>query len=498
MRENHPGRPEAIVRREFARRAAAFSFGCAASFTGAKIRAADLAASDVIGSLSAFMSKAADTPLPPAVVEKVKFSLLDTCAAILSGSQLPPGRFAIDFARSYGGPAISMVGGSNVLCGPIEAAAANGILAHADETDDTHPPSQSHPACSVVPSALAIGEKHRISGEHFVRAIALGYDIGPRVTMTLGGLQYRAQSHRSTHSIAGTFGSAAAAGCAAKLSAVQMRWLLSYASQQASGIASWQRDPDHIEKAFDFGGMPARNGVTAALMVEAGGTGVSDVFTGADNFFQAYAPGSNPSGLIDQLGERFEVLRTEYKKWTVGSPIEAVLDAMENLVQKRGVQADQVKQVRVRVATNEASVVDNRDIPSICLQHMVAVMLVDRKVTFDATHDIARMKDPEILKQRAKVLLMPDEDLERLMPRRIAVVTIVQNDGRELSERVDAVRGTSANPMSKEDIVSKARDLIVPVMGAARTGRLIETVFAIEKVRDITELRPLLQATVAG
>ena len=95
-----------------------------------------------------------------------------------------------------------------------------------------------------------------IDGARFLRAIALGYDIGTRFTITLGKLEYMVASHRSTHALAGLFGSAAAAGCAASLNTEQMQWLLSYAAQQASGLASWQRDTDHIEKAFDSQACP--------------------------------------------------------------------------------------------------------------------------------------------------------------------------------------------------------------------------------------------------
>src|SRR6476620_4270305 len=102
------------------------------------------------------------------------------------------------------------------------------MLAHSDETADTNPPSQSHPGCAVVPAALALGEKFGGDGGRFLRAVALGYDVGPRVTATLGKLQYMVGSHRSTHSLSGSFGSAAAAGCAAGLNTQQMRWLLSY------------------------------------------------------------------------------------------------------------------------------------------------------------------------------------------------------------------------------------------------------------------------------
>src|SRR5438046_3575888 len=203
-----------------------------------------------------------------------------------------------------------------------------------------------------------------------------------------------AETHRSTHSLSGTFGSPGAAGCAANLNAQQMRWLLSYTAQQASGLASWQRDTDHIEKAFDFGGMPARNGVTAALLVQAGGTGVDDVFSGADNFFQAFVPKNDPAMLVDKLGERYEITRTNVKKWTVGAPIQAPLDALDNLLRQHRFDPDQVKQVVVRVATNEATIVNNREIPDICLQHLCAVMLLDKTVNFKSAHEQARMPDP--------------------------------------------------------------------------------------------------------
>ena len=298
--------------------------------------------------LSSYMAAAAERQLPPDVVEKTKHHILDTFAAMISGSDLPPGRAAIAFARAVGGDTTGTVAGSLVLCGPLEAALANGVLAHSDETDDSHGPSQSHPGSAVVPAALAAAEKFGGDGTGFMRAVALGYDIGPRVTMALGGVKFRSESHRSTHSIAGTFGASAAAGCVARLNAQQMRWLLDYAAQQASGFAAWERDTDHIEKGFVFGGMPARNGVTAALVVSLGWNGVDDVFSGEDNFFEAMSPTGDPATLVDRLGERYEVTRTDIKKWTVGSPIQAPLDALDNLLRRRPFEADQVQRVVVR------------------------------------------------------------------------------------------------------------------------------------------------------
>ena len=445
--------------------------------------------------LSSYMSDARNRPLPADALEKTKHHTLDTLAAMISGSRLAPGKLAIQFARANGGEKIATVAGSDVVCGPMEAALANGMLAHSDETDDTHAPSQSHPGCAVVPAALAAGEKFGIGGTAFLRAIALGYDIGPRVTMTLGALAYMDESHRSTHSISAEFGAAAAAASAASLNAQQMRWVLDYAAQQAGGIAAWQRDTEHIEKSLVFAGFGARSGVTAALLIQAGGTGIGDIFTGADNFFAAYNPKADPEKLIEKLGERYEVTRTSIKKWTVGSPIQAPLDALEIMFKKRQFTADQVRSVVVRVATNEASIVNNREIPDICLQHMVAVMLLDKTASFKAAHDVPRMKDAAVLRERAKVQLIPDEELQKRLPQREAVVELTLADGTKLTERVEAVRGSAENPMNREEIVAKSRDLIQPILGTERSNKLIEKILNAEGVKDIRELRPLLQAS---
>jgi 2-methylcitrate dehydratase PrpD len=451
------------------------------------------ASGSVMNALSTYMSEAAQRALPDEATERTKHHILDTLAATISGSNLLPGQRALQFARSYGGREISTVVASKILCGPIEAALTNGMLSHADETDDSHSPSQSHPGCAVIPAALAVGEQFGISGTHFLRAVALGYDVGPRVTMTLGGQQFEAASHWSTHSISPLFGAAAAASCAASLSAQQMRWMLGYTAQQSSGLGSWNRDTEHIQKAFHFGGMTARSGVTSALLVQSGWTGVDDLFSGKDNFFQAYNPHADPYGLIDKLGERYEIARTNIKKWPVGSPIQAALDALEIIRKQRPFDADQVQQIVVRLATDEAAIVNNREIPDICVQHMLAVALLDKTVTFASAHDSARLKDPATLRERAKINLLSDEELERLMPLRVAVLEVTLTDGTHLNGRVDNVRGTPENPMTRDEIIAKARDLITPVLGAPKCTNLIGKVFDLERVTNIRELRSLLQ-----
>ena len=466
----------------------------AASIAAAAPFPRDAVAADEIGPvmarLSAYMADAAQRPLPERAARDTRHHILDTFAAMVSGSELPPGRAALRFARAYGGGKTATVAASDLLLGPIEAALVNGALAQADETDDNYSAGGAHPGCAVVPAALAMGEAVGVDGTRFLRAVALGYDIGMRAMKTILG----ATVLRDTHGIVGTFGAAAAAGAIAGFDAEHMRWLIDYASQQAAtGFGAWQRDSEHIEKSFVFGAMNARNGITAALLIQSGWTGVADVFTGHENFFQSYAAKADPNGLIDGLGERFEVSDTIIKKWSTGGPIQSPLDALANLRRQRALSADQVKEIVVRLSTSAAPKVDNSQSPDLCLQYLAAVLLLDGAVSFRAAHDTARMTEPAVMRERAKVTVVAEEALEKLLPKRVAIVEVTLADGTRLAERNDTVRGTPENPMSEDEIVAKARDLVTPVLGADKCGRLVDGVLGLERVKDVRELRPLLQ-----
>jgi len=446
-----------------------------------------------IEKLADYIASALEQPLPPEVAEKTRFHVLDTIAAMVTGAKLGPGVAAIRYVRSQGGTPESLVIGSDVVTTAVNAAMANAMLAHADETDDSHAPSLTHPGCAIVPAALAMAERENASGESLLRAVTLGYDVGCRIARAMGGISARGMHGHATHSIGPMFGATATAAALAGLDAKGVRHALAYTSQQASGVTSWARDAEHVEKAFVFGGMPARSGVTSALLVQLGWNGIDDIFSGAHNFFDAYAPDPKPEVLIDGLGDRYEVMRTDIKKWSVGTPIQAPLDCLELARGKRPFEADDVQEVVVRLAPIVALVVDNRDIPDICLQHMVAVMLIDKTASFEAAHDKGRMQDATILRQRAKVRLVPDSTLDRFLPVRVAAVEVTLTDGTRLTEQVEAVRGTPRNPMSREEVVNKATDLIAPVLGDDKTTRLVETIFGIERLGSVRALGPLLQ-----
>jgi 2-methylcitrate dehydratase PrpD len=148
----------------------------------------------------------------------------------------------------------------------------------------------------------------------------------------------------------------------------------------------------------------------------------------------------------------------------------------------------------VRLGPVMGSVVNNREMPDICVQHMLAVMLIDQTASFAAAHDKARMQDPAVLKQRAKIQLILDPDIEHnAEEQREAVVEITLTDGAQLREHITAVRGTAANPMNRGEVIAKCRDLLTPVLGPSNTTKLIAKALDLENIKNIGELRPLLQ-----
>ncbi len=448
--------------------------------------------SPLIRTLASYIARAPRRALPRAVTERAKLHLLDTLAAMLSGSRLLPGRRAIAFAAAQGGAREACVIGSRTVTSAVNAALANGMHGHSDETDDTYYLALVHPGCSIVPAARAMAERERAGGTALLRAMVLGYDLCARVSQALGLERFRSRGH-STHSFGGTFGSAAAAGALARLDADRVRYLLSYAAQQASGLSCWARDTEHIEKAFHFGDMPARNGVTAAIMVGMRFTAVEDVFSGDRSFFHAFGATARPQRLVEGLGREYELMNTAIKRWPVGYPIQAPLDAVSNLIAAHGIRAADVERAVVTIDEQGARTVNRRKMANINIQHLVAMMLIDGEITFEAAHDEARVHDPEILRLKRRIELAGSAALSRARTTQ-AIVEIVTRDGRRLRHHTRAVRGTATNPMSRDEVAAKSRDLLVPVIGARRTQRLIDTVWRIERVGDMRQLRPLLQA----
>lgn len=442
--------------------------------------------------LAEYLSAAPGTPLPPEVIHKTKHHVIDTIAAMVSGARLPAGVRGLAYVAGDADAASALVGGGRTT--PVDAALANGMSAHADETDDSHARSISHPGCAVVPAALAIGDFRRSTGEQILRAVAAGYDTGTRVVLSLGKPVLDTESSgRSTHAYCGLFGATASASTLFGFTEEQARHALSYAAQSASGVTSWVRDPNHVEKAFVFAGMPATNGVRAAALVASGCDGVSDVFTGVPNFLDALSTDVRREELADGLGERYEIMHTNIKKFAVGSPAQAAVQAMLELVEEERIDPTHVANIRIVLPHDLCRVVDDRSMPDICCQYLVAGTLVDRAFTFAMAHDDDRMTDPVIAALRARTDLVPDPEKAGV---RTADVTVTLSDGSIRQRYVGAVRGTVDDPMTDDEVTAKAVDLMEPVLGTPATAELMERLWSLDACADITDVTGMLTADV--
>ena len=277
-----------------------------------------------------YIAKTLDRELPAEIIATTKLHVLDTLAAIVYGTRLKAGDLAARYVDSLGGKPQATVIGTGIVTSTVNAAFANAMAGHADETDNVNEIGPLHPGCGAVSAALATGELAGRTGNDLLRAVAVGYDIGARMVSALGVHQF--SKRYSPSCLTTTFIAAAAAAAMLRLDSRQVRHTFSYAVQQASGMGIWSRDPEHVEKAFDNTGMGARNGVMAATMVGFGFTAVEDPFSGEPSAFTALADKPAPEELLAGLGSSYAVSSSAIKKWGVGAPLQSVLDAVAALL----------------------------------------------------------------------------------------------------------------------------------------------------------------------
>lgn len=431
--------------------------------------------------LADYIANALPAQLNQGVLVRARCHLLDTMAAILSGRFLPAGKFGYDFAQAQEQAGCSTLLGSKIRVSAEYAAFANAMAAHADETDDSHILGRFHPGCAVIPVAISVAEECDVSAEAMLKAIVLGYDIGARSTKALGFSSPKTTVF-STHSFGALFGAAATAGALYGLNPTQVEFLMSFSVQQASGLSYWNRDPDHIEKSFDFGAKAARNGIFAARLAKAGMTGPSRPITGPKGYLEAFAESPSPEAFVERLGTHFEIEHSTIKKWPVGSPIQSVLDAVEVLFGCRPVHLDEVKSITIQVPSNRFHVINDRKMPAVCCQHLVALALTDGKVGFENSHSLDRMTDHMVHAWRKKINLIPDEALTLSYPERQAIVTVEMINGNQLRHHAKVVRGTPDSPMNPDEIQVKVGDILagcLPDGGKKLMGMCFQDTFEI-------------------
>jgi 2-methylcitrate dehydratase PrpD len=252
---------------------------------------------------------------------------------------------------------------------------------------------------------------------------------------------------------------------------------------------------EHIEKAFDFAGMPARSSVTSATMVEAGFTGVWDVFEGFNNLFDSYTVNHDRAAFLNELGSRYEVMLTNIKRYCVGSPIQAPVDSLLNIMREHGVGPDDLDRMVAVTANGENRLTGaEQSMPDINMRYLLAVSLLDGDLTFEAGHDVQRMKDAKVVDITNRIEVRADPSLVTLESPRQGGIEFTTKDGREFRNHVVVVRGAMESPLTSDEVEAKERDLLTGVLGQDRTDRLIAASWDLESLQSVRDLRPLLTA----
>jgi 2-methylcitrate dehydratase PrpD len=196
--------------------------------------------------------------------------------------------------------------------------------------------------------------------------------------------------------------------------------------------------------------------------------------------------------MVAGLGSRFFVTETAIKPFSVGYPIQAPLDAFLKLRREHGLSERNVESIVVRLPEDGARVVNNRSMPDVNCQHIIAMALVDGGVSFEDSHSYERMADPKVRAAKERVQLIADRELMDPAAPRSGKVEVKLHDGRTVSHFTRHAPGTKENPLETQSVNEKARVLMAPVLGEERTEGLIRAVNALEGLADVRSLRPFL------
>ncbi|MGH1351128.1 MAG: MmgE/PrpD family protein [Methyloligellaceae bacterium] len=445
--------------------------------------------------LSHYIATSQSSDIPADILELGKRHILDTLASLLVSAKLKPAKLAQDFALIHGGSASdATILTTNKKTTILDAVFANAMTAHAAEINDFCPSAFVQPGPPILSTLISIGETIHCSGDALLRALVTGYEVACRFPKALGIANLR-DGGLSNHGFAPVFGGAAAASSMLGIPENKISDVLAYCVQQASGSYNWMRDEEHIEKAFVFAGMPARNGAAAALLVHNGFTGTGDPLQGSPGWLQSVlfvGPESDMdrNKLIDGLGADFQMPLVAYKRYPVGGPTQPSVEAMLHLVK----QVDPEKVVKIEIKMpGKPEIFANAKMPALNLPYLCSVILEDGKLDFHAAQSHERFHSDSIRQKMSRVSVLYDGSMEREPRTEPAKVSMTLKDGSTKEHFVEHVLGYPTRPMSREDVEQKALELIVPVIGEQRAKNLVETIWNIETMTDIADLVPMLE-----
>lgn len=453
---------------------------------------------ELTAELSRFIAESGSAHWPEDVLELGRRHILDTIASIVVCGGRDVARLSREFAMSQSG---GVAGGAPILGTRLRASLpdavfASAMTAHGAEINDFCPSAFVQPGPSVVSTGLCVAAVDHAPGAALLRAVIAGYELTCRLPKALG-IEHGRRLGYSSHGYGPVFGAAATVASLRRYREATVMHMLSYCAQQASGSLQWLLDVGHVEKSFVFAGMPARNGVHAALYAEAGFTGVPDSLDAdggwlTSRLFNAEDSDFNPSYLVEDLGIRFELPLVAYKRFPVGGPAQPVVQALLELAPR--VRREDIAGIEIHMP-GKVDVFANAAMPALNLPYLCSVILIDGALTFDAADSLQRRStDTQVRELMARVSVTHDPEQEAIPRKESARVTVRLHEGRSESVFVEHVRGYPANPMTRADVEAKARELIGSVLGPARTEAIVQLTWNIDELPDAAALAAAIVA----
>lgn len=416
--------------------------------------------------------------LPPAVVAKLKWLLLDGVAAMAMGGRRDEGRRLVDLAAAGGadGGPCTVVGSAHAASF-TEAALLNTALAQIQDCNDVRRIARrdggsNHPGRCVVPVAVTVGEHARLSGRELVEVLAVGYEVVSRVDT---------QILKHEHSSA----TGAMVGRALGMGRAELRRAVALA--HISFPARLQFAP--LEDDYLVNGLIASAAVDAARLSRVG-TGVP-----ASRYKAALG---TPFPEASASADAYAVASVSIKPYPCCRALHGAIDLALEVRDEDGVRAEDVERIEVRVGNKRDQVFPPvpPDAPYKACQfsvpYVVACALLDGGVG-EASFERARIAAPDVQAMQAKVEVVRDERLA-YNPVGIAafmrptVVRVTTTDGRTIERSTTSPRGSRFNPMSETELARKFVAWAGPSLGTRQADRTIRAVMELEDLDDVSTL----------
>ncbi|MEJ2739426.1 MAG: MmgE/PrpD family protein [Dehalococcoidia bacterium] len=436
--------------------------------------------------------------IPPEAVEATKRSILDTIGVMFPSTTQEKACTALaEIVKEEGGREEStLVGfGSKAPC--LAAAFLNGSLTHAMDYDDTTDAPPYHPTASAFPAALAIAEKAgNVSGKDFITAVALGTDLGVRLSACLEARTFWESPWFNVTSL-GIFATTTAAGKILQLSENETVNALGIAANRGFGANDLILMPDSQVRAIRDG-FTNREGLLSALMAAKGITGGKEAL---ERYLDVYYKDSYDARvLVKDLGKRFRGAEASIKPWPACRSTHACIQAALEIITEHKIEPEQIEEVLLTVGKQSQPNCEPLEIrrhPELSIQakfslpFAVAVALTKKEVKI--THFLAEnLDDPQVLEMAGRINYKVDPSFGLFVP---AVVEIKTRDNRTFSGRTELIYGNPQKPISEADQLAKFRDCVRYAknpLSPDKIDRLIGKVLNMEEVKDITEITGLL------